>query len=176
MLQTAQTNVCLGSLAQGCLHYEMRVYIEKNRLVEQYHSLPCAALDATVLTARAAKQGTICSTGTVRSRWEKHKRVCTAPEIYSKTQRPEARLGVQESEPLDSLRTFQPPWPTIGSAAEPHALTPPLPLPWEQLLLSKHSQCCGKDTKATVKTTGEPGGRETQGDCTPDHPGGLGYL
>lgn len=65
--------------------------------------------------------------------------------------RPEARLGVQESEPLDGLRTFQLPCPTMGSAAEPHTLTPPLPLPWEQLFLSKHSQSCGKDTKATTK-------------------------
>lgn len=86
--------------------------------------------------------------------------------------RPEARLGVQESEPLDSLRTFQLPCPTMGSAAEPHTLTPPLPLPWEQLLLSKHSQCCGKDTKTTTRRTGEPHGHETKKnqETTPPRP------
>lgn len=90
--------------------------------------------------------------------------------------RPEARLGVQESEPLESLRTFQ---PTMGSAAEPHTLTPPLPPPWEQLLLSKHSQRCGKDTKVTALRTGEPGGHETiknQVTASPRPPWRTGYL
>lgn len=76
--------------------------------------------------------------------------------------RPEARLGVQESEPLDGLRTFQLPCPTMGSAAEPHTLTPPLSTPLGAAIPRQTQPELWQGHKGNNQRTGEPGGHETK--------------
>lgn len=126
------------------------------------------------------QQGSICSTGTVRSRWEKHERACTAPEIYSKTHWGR-RQGWACRNP--SLWTA---WEHSSCHVQPWGVLPSLTL-WHHPFHSPRSSYSSANTASAAARTQRQQRKErvNQADMKqrktrwlhhPDHPGELGYL